>query len=355
MIGEIRALTSMRGIAAWLVVFFHIRLSLAGLPDWAMHILSRGYLAVDFFFLLSGFVIWLSAIDRIQGGGWHALPAFFQRRIARIWPLHAVMLAFALSLALLLMLTGRSTAHFPFDELPLHFLLIQNWGLTDSLAWNDPAWSISTEFAAYLLFPLLALSVDWRKLPTGILIGILLALFVLLHAFFAAQGLSSLGQQIPRTGLLRCVIEFCAGTLLGALWLRVRTRVRLTATLSLAFAAVSATLTITGYLPQTLAVPAIFAAILLALATLPRTALDGRLLHYLGDISYATYLSHYLLWFAFKLVFVDESHSIGPVRLALYLTIVLIASIALYHLVERPAQRWLNRIRLHRHATKELA
>ncbi|NVL89356.1 acyltransferase, partial [Escherichia coli] len=56
---ELRALTSVRGIAAWFVVFFHIRFAL-GLPDPELHLLAKGYLAVDFFFLLSGFVIWMT-------------------------------------------------------------------------------------------------------------------------------------------------------------------------------------------------------------------------------------------------------------------------------------------------------
>jgi len=69
MSGELRALTSVRGVAAWLVVLYHIRLSIAGLPEWGLAILAKGYLAVDFFFLLSGFVIWISYAPRIRAGG----------------------------------------------------------------------------------------------------------------------------------------------------------------------------------------------------------------------------------------------------------------------------------------------
>lgn len=355
MIGEIRALTTMRGLAAWMVVLYHVRLAIDGLPDWGLSFLAQGYLAVDFFFLLSGFVIWMSAVDKLQAGGLRAIPAFLQRRIARIWPLHVAMLCFGIALALLLVVTGRSAAHFPFEELPLHFLLIQNWGFTERLAWNDPAWSISTEFAAYLLFPLIALSVDWRRLPTSFLLATLAGLFLLLHVFFTAQGLTSLGQNIPRTGLLRCVLEFCAGTILAALWLRWRDRASRVTVISFAISALAATLSIMGLVPQTFGVPICFAALLLALATLPRTILDSRPLHYLGDISYATYLSHYLLWFAFKLVFVDETHRIGPAQLALYLEMVLAASMILYHGVERPAQRWINRLSFRRRPITEPA
>jgi len=159
---ELKALTSVRGIAAWLVVFFHIRQALA-LPHPVLAVLAKGYLAVDFFFLLSGFVIWMSWGERIRTGGLAAVPAFLQRRVARVWPLHIFMLAFAMALAAALTLTGRSSDHFPWQELPLHIFLLQNWGFTEHLAWNDPAWSISCELGAYLLFPLLALAIDWRR------------------------------------------------------------------------------------------------------------------------------------------------------------------------------------------------
>jgi len=61
---ELRALTAARGVAAWLVVLYHIRLSIAGLPAPLVATLGKGYLAVDFFFLLSGFVIGYAYDDR---------------------------------------------------------------------------------------------------------------------------------------------------------------------------------------------------------------------------------------------------------------------------------------------------
>ena len=120
---ELRALTSARGIAAWLVVLYHIRASIAGLPHGVEAVFAKGYLAVDFFFLLSGFVIWLTWHDRLRGQGAAGIARFLQKRVARIWPLHGVMLAFAVALALALWATGRSDPAFPFAELPLHVLL----------------------------------------------------------------------------------------------------------------------------------------------------------------------------------------------------------------------------------------
>jgi len=342
---ELRALTSIRGVAAWFVVLFHIRLSIAGLPTPAAAVLAKGYLAVDFFFLLSGFVIWMSWSERLRGGGPAAVPEFLRRRIARIWPLHLFMLGFGLFLAFILLATGREAPHFPLAELPLHLLLLQNWGFTSALSWNDPAWSISCELAAYLLFPLLVLAIDWRRVPTPAILAAITALLVLLHGVFAMRGETTLGLDIPRLGLIRCVLEFACGTAIAALWMRWRETWRLPAIACTAAGLVLLAGWIAGPLPETLAVPAAFAALLLALAlTAGRQGnpLEGRALHYLGEISYATYLGHFLLWFAFKLVLVRDVHAVTPPLIALYLALVLASSAALYHWVERPAQRRLN-------------
>jgi peptidoglycan/LPS O-acetylase OafA/YrhL len=340
--GELRALTSVRGIAAWLVVLYHIRGAIAGLPAGIEALLARGYLAVDFFFLLSGFVIWLTWHDRLRtpGASWR----FLQKRIARIWPLHAVMLGFGVALALLLRATGRDDPAFPFAELPLHLLLIQNWGFTDALRWNDPSWSISCELAAYLLFPLLVVAVDWRRLPTPALVGIAAAILLALHG--AMQGAPSLGTDIPRYGLIRCLCEFATGTILAALFLRTRAHGSI-AIPGLATAATAAAWALGA--PETLAAPATFAGLLLTLAhTAGRRGhpLEGRAIHYLGDISYATYLSHFLLWKAFRLPL--DAAMLPTWLIAGYLALVLTASVALYHLVERPAQRRINALSIRR-------
>lgn len=343
--GDLRALTGMRGIAAWFVVLYHIRLSIAGLPPGWVAVFAKGYLAVDFFFLLSGFVIWLSWGERLRSGGVRAVPGFLWRRVARIWPLHLVMLAAAVLLALALAATGRrDPADYPFAELPLHIFLIQNWSFTDHLAWNDPSWSISAEFAAYLLFPAITLSLDWRRVPGIVILAVLAALFVLLDA--AMAGSPSLGTDIWRFGLVRCLIEFSAGTATCALWLRWQGRT-IPAVLAIIAAAGLIGGCIRGAIAETLAVPPALAALLLALAlTSSRRGnpLASAPLHFLGEISYATYLGHFLLFVVFKLALVDDPRAIPAPLILLYLALVLGSSIALYHGVELPAQSWLRRL-----------
>lgn len=342
------ALTGIRGIAAWFVVLYHIRGAAASqLPPELIATFAKGYLAVDLFFMLSGFVLWLNYGERLRREGLGAAPLFLARRIARIWPLHAFILTGAIALAAVLELTGRNTqGNFPWAELPLHILLVQNWGFTQALTWNDPAWSISCEFAAYLLFPLLALAVDWRRLPTALLLALLVLLVLALGGIFAIAGHDRLGADIPRLGVARALCQFTMGTILCALWARWRDAPGFPFLVSLSLAGALAALALTGQLRETLAVPAFFAAALLALsltAGSKNNPLGSRPVHYLGEISYATYLVHYLLFVAFKLLFVEDPANVPLPLLGLFLLLTLAASVALYHLVERPAQRALNR------------
>jgi peptidoglycan/LPS O-acetylase OafA/YrhL len=339
------ALTGIRGIAAWGVVLYHIRLSLTAiLPEPVIAVFAKGYLAVDLFFILSGFVIWYNYTARIAQGGWAETRQFLWRRFARVWPLHGAILAAFVGFAALLIVTGRDASGYPLAELPLHLLLVQNWGLTPDLSWNHPAWSISTEFAAYLLFPALVLAVRWDKLPSWALVFAAAALAWAIHLLFALSGHSSLGADIPGMGLWRCLAGFAMGSVLCQLWQRWQRVPRSGGYAGLAFVSFAAAGLALG-LQETAWVPATFFTGLLALA-LGRgplvQLLGGRVLTYLGEISYSTYLAHFLLFILYKLAFVDASLQLGWGGLAGFLALVLAASVGLYHGLEKPAQRWLN-------------
>ncbi len=345
---ELKALTGARGIAAWLVVLFHLRFLMPGIGG-AWGPMKYGYLAVDFFFVLSGFVIWMTYADRIRAGGLAAIPDFLKRRLARVWPLHLFMLGVAMAFALAIAALGHAEwSQYPPTELPLHILLLQNWGFTDKLAWNIPAWSISCEFAAYLLFPFLAFAVDWRKLPTVALLAAALACAAFLYAVFALTGATVLGQEILSIGVLRCLGEFALGTIVCALWQRWRDRPWLPVTAAALLGTALVAAQAADLVPQTAALPLAFATLVLVLALtsgICGNPFELAPIHYLGEISYATYLGHWMLWMGFKLAFVHDA-DMGWPRFALFVAMTLVASVLLYHFVERPAQRWINRLRL---------
>jgi hypothetical protein len=230
--------------------------------------------------------------------------------------------------------------------LPLQLLLIQNWGFTTALAWNHPAWSISTEMAAYLLFPLLA----WLgrgTLSTAVLmlgIGLLLSA---IYAVYTAAGYTDLGKAITSLGLVRCLLEFAVGTLAARLWLGWHA---LPAAPQLAGrcgagAAVIGAAGFTLGLPETAWVPLLLLLVLLALALA-----QGRIaswlgtgpLHWLGKVSYSTYLCHFGLFIAFKLFCVDADLQLGVWQLASFVALLVAVSGLSHALIELPAQRTLH-------------
>ena len=340
---QLDALTGLRGLAAWLVVVFHTRVALVHtLPPWLYRIADKGYLAVDLFFILSGFVLWHAYGERLAGQGLPGALRFWWRRLARIWPLHAVMLGGCVALALVLAATGRDTSAYPWQELPLHILLIQNWGFTPRLSWNDPAWSISCEMAAYLLFPALVAIAPWPRLRISALLAVAAGLLGFIALYFGMVGAGSLTWDVPHTGLARCLPEFMLGMMLRLLWPHWHDHPLATLT---AWAACLIALALGRITAESAVAPIGFAALILALAFghgWPARLLASPPLRILGEISYATYLAHYLLFTLFKLAFVKGAPLITIPQLGAYLALVLGASFALYHAVEKPAQRRLN-------------
>jgi peptidoglycan/LPS O-acetylase OafA/YrhL len=205
--GEIVSLTSLRGIAALGVAAMHISRS---------SLLSREYLWVDFFFLLSGFILCHAYAGLFRNGiSVRAAGLFFKARFFRIYPMHfaPLMVLVAIETAKWMAARGAATIHhaafqppFSLPSLLLNLLLVQNWGLSPELyTWNMPAWSISTEAAAYILFPLLFVFFardKWARL--GLTIVSLAGLFF----FWLRAG----GMDLP--SLSRCVCEFWLGMMI---------------------------------------------------------------------------------------------------------------------------------------------
>ena len=144
-------LTAIRGFAALWVVGHHLQFELAyiGYP-FAGWLFRPGYVAVDIFFVLSGFVITAVHRDLTCAG----LGDFFIRRIFRVYPLHLFVLA--LILGLWLWSEARFGSHDPTErlhDLPVVVLLLQPY-LIHGLTWNTVSWSIGVELLCYALFPL---------------------------------------------------------------------------------------------------------------------------------------------------------------------------------------------------------
>jgi peptidoglycan/LPS O-acetylase OafA/YrhL len=178
-------------------------------------VLHRLYLGVDGFFILSGLVLALAHPRLPLAPG--ALAAFWLRRLQRIYPVHLAMillLFLLLGIAAAAGIAPRDPARFAPAELLRSLLLVHGWGLSDGWAWNYPSWSISTEWAGYLAFPLLWLAV--RRLPGGAVVWLPpLMLALLAWVEWRAGGA---GLNLSYSGALgRFFPEFAAGMALARL------------------------------------------------------------------------------------------------------------------------------------------
>jgi peptidoglycan/LPS O-acetylase OafA/YrhL len=161
---EITDLTCCRAIFAAWVFAYHIDLYVnfsADLGPFASFI-RRGYLGVDGFFILSGLLLVRvhEEMTRQVMSPWR----FWGKRLARIYPVHFV----TLMLLAALVWGGHGLGFVPRDparfSVPAFFenlFLVQSWGFGGHWAWNYPSWSVSSEWAGYILFPAIALMVGY--------------------------------------------------------------------------------------------------------------------------------------------------------------------------------------------------
>lgn len=152
------ALDALRFVAALFVVVFHFG-DEAPLALQSMHgFLGRGYLATDFFLMLSGFVL-AKAYGSAVASGQVSLGRFWSKRFVRCYPTHIITLAVLAAMVGLGALLGLSAEHdgrFDWSGLPAQILLLHAFGLGGG-HWNIPSWTISTLLICYAFFPML-----WR-------------------------------------------------------------------------------------------------------------------------------------------------------------------------------------------------
>jgi peptidoglycan/LPS O-acetylase OafA/YrhL len=368
--GEIKALTGLRIVAAVWVVLFHFRPLLGeAAPDFAAAVapvLDAGAQGVDLFFILSGFVLTWTYLDRM-GRTWsmRATLRFLWLRLARVWPIYLV----TLHLAAMWIIFTLNVGHVPSENVDTltatsyirQLFLVQLWyqPFFDGTSWNGPAWSISAEWLAYLLFAGIALVVFRMARATR-------ARGLLLLAFAASLPpvmllLASGEFYTPWSWLPRIVMQFTAGALACAAVRKLkptdRTR-QAAGYASIVLIAVIvgalyyfsthpvATVRDAGGLIDVLFLPLVV-ALSIGAGSLPRL-LSTRVLVYLGQISFALYMVHELIhtaWtWAAKQFEITLTGGAGKLIVVGLIAAALAFSSLMYHLVEEPARRWMRRM-----------
>jgi peptidoglycan/LPS O-acetylase OafA/YrhL len=163
---EIKALAGARALPPLLLVMFHFCEGhhYLGVPLLDIFF-TKGYLWVEFFFGLSGFILTYVYWERGSFWAWKPYSGFLKARFARLYPLHLFMLLFIVwCLVLLRFLAHQGGYRSIYDQIyhPMlgwwpfiaNLFLIQAWNTTKTLTWNGVAWFVSVEWALCLMFPL---------------------------------------------------------------------------------------------------------------------------------------------------------------------------------------------------------
>lgn len=155
-------LDALRFLAAFFMVIHHYSVDAPVALDTVHPVFGRGYLATDFFIVVSGYVLGRIYGERVASGGMGA-GAFLLRRAGRVVPAHLLIGACFVALVLATSWTGIVPLHpqwFDWSQLPAQMLLIQAWGVAPGgLGWNAPTWSLSALLVCYFAFPTV-----WRAL-----------------------------------------------------------------------------------------------------------------------------------------------------------------------------------------------
>lgn len=158
------ALTTLRAIGALCVVEHHAWHFV--FPAWSNNWIVWGFqLWPDYFFILSGFILTHVYGTSLRAGSGKDIYNYFVHRVARVYPLHVVVLFMLVGFEALRLLAAHfhhaeATGRYFVDStspkyILTNLLLIQAWGVQHINSWNMPAWSVSAEFACYLAFPLM--------------------------------------------------------------------------------------------------------------------------------------------------------------------------------------------------------
>ncbi len=340
------ALTGLRAVAAVWVVLFHYREELLALePALAPFdtFMRAGYLGVDLFFALSGFVLAYTYADRMRTLRRRDAVHFVRNRFARVWPVHVLALHLDLGIAALLGTLGRSTEGIrrTGDAYVENLAMVHYW-VNDRPSFNSPAWSISAEWFAYLVAPVLfVLLARLRRASSALLLAGLS--YGVMLAIFATMALPN--GNLEHMFWVRIGGEFVGGALLCLAWVRGGAR------LGRWVLVLPATLVVLALVPMA-SHGRYWVAPALGLGVAALAASSGRLVRVLswpglvaaGEASYALYMVHWLFEWPVEraTAMVAGNPWLSSLVLVAFVGTLAAASWLVMTRVERPARRRLT-------------
>lgn len=363
------SLTALRGIAALLVAVFHFEMAVARfVPAAQSMFFEKCYLMVDLFFIMSGFIMMhVYSSEFKQKVRPDTLKKFLVARFARVYPLHIFSLLLLVVIVRWLTDWGNPPIILeqPADILPNIFLL-HSFGLTHIYSWNIPSWSISAEFAAYLLFPVIALFIN-KKRALAVLVFTVLIVTAYYSIMYLLPRVNPINPAIPVPhnlnttfdyGYIRGIAGFTTGVLV---YLVYESRA-----IRKAFSSDTASLLIIAGIILSLhfALNDGITVFLFAILVLSFTVNTGKIadfcnrkfMQFLGNISYSVYLMQIFLQEPFSHGAYlpgttgigrgkqNIDFSLGLMYCIVYLILLILISYVTYRWVEGPSRRFINRI-----------
>ncbi len=342
-VGQIDQLTGLRAFLALWVVTRHLFYPFenGAFIDFGIRFAAfdHGYLGVDGFFILSGFIL---AYNYANGKPLD-YRAFVGARIARIYPIHFVTLLGAIGLVFLKQFvfhkhvigTGQNT----YPALAANVVLLNAWSFKFVTGWNDVAWSVSAEWFAYVFFPLFVALAPARNRLFAVVL-----LLVPAGALAVIEWRSSAALSLPG-GLARLIPEFYAGVLLfrlrsssGFASLPRALGLAAIGVIALGIAVQLDTLTVAGL--------GLLIFALSSNADLVAPLLAFRPIVYLGEISYCLYMVQRFPMEGLSLARKASTALAGSplMQLIVLLATLLVVSHWAHRLIELPGRKWLRRV-----------
>ena len=359
-------LDGLRGVAALLVVWYHVFEGYAFAGGTLIESINHGYLAVDFFFILSGFVIGYAYDDR--WGKSLTVKNFFKRRLIRLHPMVVMgavlgVITFCIQcseqwdgthVATSMVMWALLFAMFFIPAYPGAGYEVRGNG--EMFPLNGPSWSLFFEYIGNILYALFIRRLSTKALTVFVvLLGICLACFAIFDV--SGYGMIGVGWTLDSVnfvgGLLRMLFPFSLGLLLSRNFKLVKVRG--------AFWICSFVLLVLFCVPyvegvEPICMNGLFEAfcivvvfpVLIILGASGNTTdkTSTRICKFLGDISFPLYITHYPFMYLFYSWLIENQYftfgETWQVALCVYVWNILVAYLCL-KLYDEPVRRWLSK------------
>ncbi|WP_213308154.1 acyltransferase family protein [Paraburkholderia sacchari] len=284
-----RSLEGLRGIAALIVVLYHMAI----LSPYA-GVIQNGYLSVDLFFVLSGYVICSAYGSRLTNS--HEVSRFLIRRFGRLWPLHVISFVLYYALLCLHSVLSKQPAVLPtMAEFASLLTMTTGFNLFDHNIGNVVTWSAGDELYVYALFAAVCMTLRKRSSVFFAVLSIIGFVIILRVDAESCLNHGPCNDLTYSFGWARCLTSY----FLGALLARHKDALNFLTSPQWQIVGAVATLALVQFAAVVPAIafaaPIVF-ALLIASLTRDRgpmaTLLRTRPMQYLGEVSYALYLSH---------------------------------------------------------------